>query len=491
MNYTHRLRRDGGGQKWSLTLRIGCVAAAGMLGALLARTAYAQTTWPERTGQQPLRVIIPLHPSAPQTPDLQYHLLPRASDMHAGNAALGYAAAVEMIPPDRTAAEADELETLRTEPLADLDEKAAKKLLANYDHALRQLRLAARYDYVDWQTDVFNRGLDAPLPSLSFLRQLSNVLTVAIRLDLKHRDFAAAVEKLQTGFALARHTGEGHALIQTLVGAAIAGAMTREVEEWIGIDGSPNLFWPLAYMPRPLLDMPRALAFEKDAAYLSIPELRQMRAHPLTADGWTRFVAGFQSASSGGDVEPPKTYEQQLQATGLALMIYPSAKQYLIERQHLSPEDVDKMPVAEMLGRYFPDSFDASMDRTFRYVNLPPAVALPALRKAERDFGQPGGMYTNLLARIFLPSLDRAIFITANTNRTLDALEAVEGVRAYAAEHHELPANLAAMGLPIPNDPMTARPFDYRVENGGVTITSVPLEDPAARDTLIYQLTGP
>ncbi len=490
MSGTGVTMRDG---RWTRGLMAACVAASVAAASVLGgRAARAQTTWSARTGNTPVRVTIPLHASAPQPPDLQYQLLPRAGDLHPGNAALGYATAIGLIPVDRPAAESDDLDSLRSVDLASFDEKKAETLLAPYAAALRQLRFAARYDTIDWQTGFLSQGADTPLPNLAPLRLLSNVLAVGIRLDLKRGDFAAAHDKLQTGYALARHLGRGDTLIQDLVGVAIASLMSHEVEEWIGIQGSPNLFWPLAYMPRPLVDSARALSMEKDDAYVSMPGLREMREGKTTVESWTRFTNRFEDLQAGGYAAGTSTrpaYKQQMTATGFALLLYPSAKQWLIEHQHMTAQQVDQMPVAEVLGRYFPESFDASMDHTFRYMNLPPSVSLPALRKAEREFGQPGGAYTNLLARIVLPSLSRALYLSINANRTLDALQTVEGVRAYLAQHQALPPDLAAVELPLPDDPTTGKPFDYQARGGAATITSAPLDDPQPGDTLVYELT--
>lgn len=459
-------------------MKTAAVALALALAALPG-TLHAQTTWTPRNprdAKQPIATAITLHAVAPVAPDLRYQLLPRFIDTRAGNAALGYASAVAAIPTDRPADEPDALDAAHEAPLDSLNEAAANAIVDRYAKALGQLRTAARYDHVDWQTDLRTEGFAALYPQLGPLRNLASVLTVAIRVDLKHRDFAAAHEKLQTGFALAHHLGQSDTLIQNLVATAILGQMTHEVEEWIGTPGSPNLFWPLAYLPRNLTDFSRAVAAEKDAAYFASPEFRQMRAGVTSNDSWRIFANSLQTFSHGGDraqgggLEP---WKQQALASGYALILYPVAKQYLIDRGTPAAE-VEKMPVAAVLGKYFPQSFDEAVDETFKCLNLPPAQALPALAAAETRFSRSGGLDTNLLARLVLPSMSHAAYTHANSDRVLDMLQTVEALRAHAATHGALPAQLTDMELPLPPDPFTDKPFTYTLKDHVGTLSSTP-----------------
>jgi hypothetical protein len=454
-------------------------AAIALTVSLLPSALFAQTTWTPRNPRdpkQPVTVSITLHPVAPVAPDLRYQLLPRFLDTLHGNAALGYAAAISAIPADRPNDESDTLDALRKAPLETLDETAAKPLLDRYAKALAQLRAAARYDHVDWQTPIRTEGFAAFSPQLGPLRNLSSVLILAIRLDLKHRDFPAAHDKLQTGFALARHLSQGDTLIQSLVATAILGQMTRELEEWIGTPDAPNLFWPIAYLPRNLVDFSRALAAEKDAAYFASPEFRQMRRGITTNDSWRTFANALQTLGHGGDPAQATTLEpwkQQAVASGFALLFYPVAKQYLVD--HGAPAaEVEKLSVADALGKYFPQSFDEAVDETFKYLNLPPAQSLPALSAAETRFSRSGGLDTNLLARLIIPSLSRAAYLHANSDRVLDMLQTVEALRAHAATHETLPAQLTAIELPLLLDPFTDKPFTYTLQDNTAILTSTP-----------------
>ena len=70
------------------------------------------------------------------------------------------------------------------------------------------------------------------------------------------------------------------------------------------------------------------------------------------------------------------------------------------------------------------------------------------------------------MAAHFFPSLLRPRMAPANLDRRLAALRVLEALRSYAADHQgQLPKQLSEMdGLPVPGDPVTGRPLDYRLD---------------------------
>jgi hypothetical protein len=65
------------------------------------------------------------------------------------------------------------------------------------------------------------------------------------------------------------------------------------------------------------------------------------------------------------------------------------------------------------------------------------------------------------------PAAMKVVQARARLQQYISQLQAVEAVRAYAAENEgKLPASLEAIKLPLPVDPVTGKPFIYEVENG-------------------------
>ena len=86
------------------------------------------------------------------------------------------------------------------------------------------------------------------------------MLAMRVRLDMLDGKLDQAVEDMQTGFALGRHVGGAPILINSMVGIAISHIMLNQVEEFVQLDKRPNLYWALADLPRPLIDLRQASA---------------------------------------------------------------------------------------------------------------------------------------------------------------------------------------------------------------------------------------
>jgi hypothetical protein len=75
--------------------------------------------------------------------------------------------------------------------------------------------------------------------------------------------------------------------------------------------------------------------------------------------------------------------------------------------------------------------------------------------------------------------------------RNLAALRIIEALRMHAAaQDGKLPDRLADVTeVPIPNDPGTARPFEYSREGDTATLVSQVPGDPLANNGLRYRVT--
>jgi hypothetical protein len=65
-------------------------------------------------------------------------------------------------------------------------------------------------------------------------------------------------------------------------------------------------------------------------------------------------------------------------------------------------------------------------------------------------------------------------------------LRVIEALRLYAFEHDQWPKSLAECTVPIPDDPMTGRPFGYAIQEGKAVIESTAAK---AFDSVRYELT--
>jgi hypothetical protein len=97
---------------------------------------------------------------------------------------------------------------------------------------------------------------------------------------LTEKNYAAAAQSLQSGFALGQHVGEGPTLINFLVGTAIAYMTMTPVEDWVQLPGSPNLYWSLTNLPAPLISIRRPLQAERIIIESMFPGAREALNDP-------------------------------------------------------------------------------------------------------------------------------------------------------------------------------------------------------------------
>ena len=76
------------------------------------------------------------------------------------------------------------------------------------------------------------------------------------------------------------------------------------------------------------------------------------------------------------------------------------------------------------------------------------------------------------LFTMLLPAFQSAQFAQARLERTLDAIQCIEAIRMYAANHNgALPEKLDAItDSPVPIDPALGKPFEYKLTATGATL---------------------
>ena len=245
----------------------------------------------------------------------------------------------------------------------------------------------------------------------------------------------------------------------------------EQVEALIQAPGSPNLYWALAGLPRPLIDLRKALEYERTWVFWMFPKARDLETAELSRRQWQGIIDKIQDllemGSGPGGGRPTRLY-----MTAYAIKIYPEAKRYLIAKGR-APTEVEAMPVQQVLGIYFLREFKHWRDEMFKWHSLPYWQAREGMTKAVQSFQkwEQGEGKTNPLAQL-LPSLWRVGFLQARLDRQVAAAQCVEAVRMYAAGHEgKLPATLAELtDAPALIDPVTGKAFAYTVDGQTFTL---------------------
>lgn len=450
------------------------------------------------TAQPPSEVEptkLTLTSAAVPSPALKYVLLPELSDKTPGNAALEYYRAFS---PDwgwgniRQPKTWESITNALQAPFKDFPRKEVSWIETL--RMLQQVDLASRREYVDWErTERLRReGIGLLLPDVQSLRQIATLLAVRARLEIVARRYDKAVYTLQTGFALARHVGDGVTLIEDLVGMAIAQEMIARVEELIQQPDGPNLYWALTDLPRPFIDLRKGLQGEKLSLYATIPELRGLETTRLTPEQQQKLLKTVVAGADTMIYGRQPSWNESLLGTALVLRAYPEAKTALIAEGR-KREEVEALPTVQVVLIHALHQYRRLQDDLFKWYGLPYWEARPRIEEVEKRLRQARNRLEGAPFIEFLPAIQRVIASSFRTDRRIAVLRCIEAIRLYAAAHDgKLPATLDDITeVPIPLDPMTGKAFTYRVSGEQATLSAPPPPGEQANryNTLHYELT--
>jgi hypothetical protein len=452
----------------------------------LARSGPAQ---PPKAKEPPPAPLLKLAPQAPgKAPRaLAYRLLPDLLDLRPGNAAPVWLRASQAARNVRHKIADKEYAWSSTSDVAlkDLPRNQVRAFLAPYKIALRLADQAARRSRCDWETDPptiqsLHDGTWPMLDEIQGLRQLAFLLSVRCRLELSEADYERAAYTMQTGFALCRHIGGSDSFIQELVAIAVGTIMLGRVEEWAQISGSPNLYWALSDLPRPLVSVRRSVQVELDTIYRSFPQLRELKKKRRSKQEVQALADGLLKAWQGvlgvpGEGGSP--WGGRLGIAALVAKTYPDAKRYLLA-QGTPAKEVEAMPATQVVAVYFLDRYDRVRDDVLKWMSVPPWQGLAPLAKFEKLAQAQAKADGNPISALLLPAISRVYTAQVRFERHVAGLRGAEALRTYAAGHGgKVPAKWADITeVPLPIDPVTGKGLDafYSVRDGKALLVVPP-----------------
>src|SRR5665213_249037 len=142
------------------------------------------------------------------------------------------------------------------------------------------------------------------------------------------------------------------------------------------------------------------------------------------------------------------------------------------------------MPEFQVVCLYAYLEYRYSLDETLKWIHAPNGLRHPGFKKSAEKYQAA----LTRLDRMFFGGALGPLFgvkesigatyvkvytVVGRTDRRFAALECVEALRMYAAQNGKWPAALAdAADVPVPMDPMTGKPFEYRVEENKAVLAS-------------------
>ncbi len=240
------------------------------------------------------QVSIRLGPAPEVDPPLKHSLIVPFAELRSGNAAIFYYRAMLLMPRQKEAQFGDPQSAWLEMPLQEIPKEEIKRFLQGFSGSLHELEQAAQRESCDWELGL--RELDGGdvisflLPELQEARQLGRVVRLKTRLAIAEGDFDEALRSLQLGYSLARDLGRSPTLIHGLVGIAVASLMHQSVVDWIDVQG-PNLYWALASLPDPLVDLRIAMQQEMHLPLQFFPFLKDPENQVWSEQQWRDALA--------------------------------------------------------------------------------------------------------------------------------------------------------------------------------------------------------
>jgi hypothetical protein len=470
-----------------------------ILSVLLVYTVAVPFAHADARPGDPIRLVV--SPAAAPKPSLKYRLISDRRDLTPGNAAtLYYRAMASFVENSQLLKEigeqywSDWLET----PVKDLPMEQVGEKLGQARRLLHEVELASRCKDCDWQIEDRSEGVGLLLPEVQGFRYVAVVLAVRARYEIAQGKWDEAARTLQTGYAVGRHMGKGPTFIHILVGGAITRMMDEQVEAWVQQPDSPNLYWALTDLPRPFLDPELAVEQESRMIDRMIPWIKRLDGPPMSAAEVGAAAAEMrktvEAITKDFGLVPPSELSKISQAFFL-VQGYGEAKRGLLARDRFTAEQVEAMPEFQVVCLYAYLEYRDSLDETLKWINAPNGLRHPGFKKSAEKFKQA----LTRLDRMFfggalgpLSDIGGAIGATyvkvytvvGRTDRRIAALECVEALRLYAAQNGKWPAALADVtDVPVPTDPVTGKPFEYRVQENKAVV-AVPSITPGKSDGL-------
>ncbi|MGE3803115.1 MAG: hypothetical protein AB7K24_00425 [Gemmataceae bacterium] len=401
-------------------------------------------------------------------PALRYRLLPGIEEQQAGNAALDYyrAFAPESFWHRREEKIDEKLDAWQKVPLAELPVKEMGWLRTYAP--LRQCDHGARRQHCDWDLTARLRadGVMTPLADVQPIRELVRLLALRARLELAEGKVDRALYSIQTALALSRQVGEGPTLINGLVGVACMQRPLDVVEELIQQPDAPNLYWALSALPRPFIDMRVCCEGERLLIHGPLPDMEKLASRPLSNVEAAELLQELSKIAEAVEGKPANV-AAVLAAVGL---LQTEAKQALLKQGFTKPQ-LEAMPAVQIVVLYGIREYRRCLDERIKWVGMPYEQAVTGLREADRALEKDNAQMGKFIRQL-MPALESVLNAQMRVERRLAALRVVEAIRLHAAQHGgKPPARLDAITVvPVPNDPLFDKPFEYRVHDDHVEL---------------------
>ncbi|WP_145056713.1 hypothetical protein [Adhaeretor mobilis] len=448
-----------------------------------------------------------ISPAAEPVPALKHRLVAREIDMKQGNAVPYYYRALMGVSRDDKVLRKkygdayDEWRRPADVPLSDLPlDKVRQAANAWQGSVMENLREATLRRECNWEWDVqAMRGPDLIaflLEEIQESRIVSRVLSLRTRLAMAERDYQRAIDELRMNYRLGRDVAKEPLLICDLVGIAICSTGNHSLIELIAQPNSPNLYWAIAELPKPMVSVRESMRTEMSLGLRTFPFILDAETAEHSPEEWARLLANAvieqQQLTTGGlrDDEQGRLMAR-FGMTAMSAVAYPAAKQRLID-SGMDPQRVEGMPVGKVVSvdalrvyRRIADDIEKWSYvpyRESRKHSMSDAFKSSSTVASYNGFGY-------VLANSLLPAVQAARQAEQRLLWNTLGIQTVEAIRMHAAETGKLPEKLSEIEIvPVPRNPVTDEFYEYELRGETATV-DLPFSDGFAGIAWRFEIT--
>ena len=363
------------------------------------------------------------------------------------------------------------LERFRGEADQSLEELDLNFVAANTPLRWSELKRAAYRERAEWEYPIDEvPWVDVLLPDIQQSRSFHYAIVSSARADILRGEISAAEEKIAIAFAFAKHIGESPFIVARIIQFTQCDHACSAVEELVQHPSSPNYFWDLTSLPKPMIDIRSAIQFESVALEKTFPELSNLER--LDSDHeWQELQSTiFNKIPEFAEVSPDATDIGGRSRADLkqAMNDWPEiARKRLPAIDKRFKDKMDSMCDAEASVRYLYERSRQLNRQRLAVSLLEPHVAVP--RSIVEDKRMADSCADEQLLKFIMLGISNGFIRRAwELDQKFAMLRVVESIRDWSGRNDgKLPTSLDDLTLPIPEDCLTNKPFRYELSADG------------------------
>lgn len=353
-----------------------------------------------------------------------------------------------------------------------------------FDSFQRQLYRAAMMKDAHWEYPINSEPLASILlPDVQGFRQLAGRgMKIWIAQQIVKGDLHRARQGILTQFACARHIAETPFLVTHLVANAITRMGLDRAELLIQQPDAPNLYWAFSKLPPAIGPVDEAIELESRALVKSLPALDN-GVLAVGSPKWKEAAVEFSTfmSLSGNQEWTVKD------ANALKKRLLTESQTALRDKLKFDDDTLKEMSDEEKVMRWVMLTTQLFNTRTENAFSLPAPDAIRMLVRLDREVKQ---LEKKLEAPSPLMKNQAGIYMSLyGFGRRVKFLQTVEAIRDHMSQNDgQLPKSLDDVALPIPNDPFTNTPFEYRMSKNTATLKMTPIEGVKRQQVRHYRI---